>query len=118
VTPIVEVTMDCANAATLGRFWQAALGYAARESPDGVAWLYDPAGQAPFLCLLEVPEPKTTKNRLHFDLNVSGDGTDEEKSQRIAADVERLRAAGASVLKQYADHVTMADPEGNEFDVC
>jgi hypothetical protein len=116
---IVELTMDCANAAALAEFWKAAVGYAAHESPAGVAWLYDPSGKAPSLCLLEVPEPKIAKNRLHIDLAVSGDGPDEENWQRITDEVGRLRAAGASMLKEYAGHhVTMADPEGNEFDLC
>jgi predicted enzyme related to lactoylglutathione lyase len=38
----------------------------------------------------------------------------------VTAAVERLRAAGATVLGEVAqdgtpDHVVMADPEGNEF---
>lgn len=51
------------------------------EDDDGMraAWLYDPRGIAPSLCLLEVPEPKTVKNRLHFDLVVSRKGRPEEQ---------------------------------------
>jgi Glyoxalase-like domain len=66
-----------------------------------------------------VSAPKTAKNRLHMDLNVAGEGTPEEQWQRIAGEVERLQALGASILMEYAGHhVTMADPEGNEFDLC
>ena len=85
----------------------------------GFAWLHDPRGTGPHLCLLEVPEPKTVKNRMHLDLAVSGEGSPDEQRQRVTREVERLRALGASVLTKYdGHHVTMADPEGNEFDVC
>ncbi|MEW2443524.1 VOC family protein [Micromonospora marina] len=60
-----------------------------------------------------VPEPKRGKNRLHVDLHVGPEGR--------AAEVKRLTALGATVLAEVADrgseHTTMADPEGNEFDV-
>ncbi|MEY9212297.1 VOC family protein [Thermobifida halotolerans] len=60
-----------------------------------------------------VPEGKQVKNRLHIDLRVG--------PERRDAEVERLRGLGATVLRVVQDrgshHVTMADPEGNEFDV-
>ncbi|MFD7134723.1 VOC family protein [Streptomyces sp. NPDC059894] len=63
------------------------------------------------LLFQRVPEAKTGKNRLHLDLH-PGDG-------RRAAEVERLTALGASVLREVRDPsgewVVMADPEGNEF---
>lgn len=123
VAPTVEVTLDCADAPTLAAFWAIALGYV-DISPDqaadrGYAWLHDPRGVGPPLCLLEVPEPKTVKNRMHLDLAVSGEGPETQRWQRIVDEAARLHAAGASVLTEYAGHhITMADPEGNEFDVC
>ena len=58
-----------------------------------------------------VPEPKSGKNRLHLDLH-PGEG-------RRAAEVERLGALGATVLRDVREPsgawVVMADPEGNEF---
>ncbi|MEU4679620.1 VOC family protein [Micromonospora sp. NPDC023737] len=60
-----------------------------------------------------VPEPKRTKNRLHIDLHAGP--ADREVT------VKRLTALGASVLREVDEygsrHTTMADPEGNEFDV-
>src|SRR5690606_24151033 len=63
---------------------------------------------------IEVPEAKTVKNRLHFDLRPT-DRTQQEE-------VDRLVGVGATVLAdrrgQYGPGtgwVTMADPEGNEF---
>jgi hypothetical protein len=53
-----------------------------------------------------VPEPKTAKNRLHFDLRPLTSRADE---------VERLKGLGASVVREFASHTVMQDPEGNEF---
>jgi hypothetical protein len=71
------------------------------------------------LSLLRVPEPKSAKNRLHLDLRVAGTGSPEERWARITQEVDRLSAAGATVLRPDPDHhVVMADPEGNEFCVA
>lgn len=53
-----------------------------------------------------VPEPKTAKNRMHFDLRAPGPLQDE---------VRRLTDLGAKVSKDGTDLVVMTDPEGNEF---
>jgi hypothetical protein len=133
-----DLTMDCANATRLAAFWKLALGYedepppapfATRwewlqaadpeAGPDDGAWLRDPDGVGPRLSLLRVPEPKSAKNRLHLDLRVAGTGSPEERWARITREVERLTAAGATVLRPDPDHhVVMADPEGNEFCVA
>lgn len=143
-----QVVVDCRDPNRLAAFWAAALGYlvednaalisrllAARAVPaqatmdiDGrLAWRElaairhpdDPvqpdtgAGLGRRLLFQVVPEPKSVKNRLHLDLRVGGD--------RQAAEVARLEALGARVLRHVDDrgsrHVTMADPEGNDFDV-
>ncbi len=110
----VDLTLDCANPEVLAEFWKTAVGYvdepppapfttrdewfaqfAADEDDDdgmGAAWLHDPNGVAPRLCLLQVPEPKAAKNRLYFDLRVSGDGTPEQKWSRVTHEVARLSA--------------------------
>ena len=53
-----------------------------------------------------VPEPKSAKNRLHFDLRPVG---------TLENEVRRLTDLGASVVGQSVDHAVMRDPEGNEF---
>jgi catechol 2,3-dioxygenase-like lactoylglutathione lyase family enzyme len=102
----IDLTLDCAEVAKLAEFWKLALGY--------------PAGAGPRLSLLEVPEPKTAKNRLHIDIRVADRRrSPAEQWATITAEVARLTAAGATVLTQDGQHhVVMADPEGNEFCVA
>jgi hypothetical protein len=135
----VDLTLDCGNATRLAEFWKLALGYEDEpppapfrtraewlahhgdpgDTPDDGAWLRDPSGVGPRLCILRVPEPKVTKNRLHLDVRVAGTGTPEQRWARVVAHVARLTEAGGSVLHEFAGHhVVMADPEGNEFCVC
>ncbi|GAA3065054.1 VOC family protein [Actinokineospora globicatena] len=130
----VDLTLDCADATRLAQFYKTALGYEDEPPPapyatraewlaqfgeedtgDG-AWLHDPNGVAPRLCLLRVPEPKTAKNRLHMDVRVAGTGTPEQRWARIVAAAERYVAAGATVLGEFeGHHIVLADPEGNEL---
>lgn len=60
-----------------------------------------------------VPEPKRGKNRLHIDLHIG--------AETRAAEIKRLEGLGATLQAQVEANggrwVTMADPEGNEFDV-
>jgi hypothetical protein len=144
VTTRWTVTFDCAQPAKLAQFWALALGYVERPAPDGFpsweewlvqqgvpeqewddgAYLSDPEGKGPTLSFLKVPEPKLAKNRMHIDIQAGG-GRDavpwEERWPRVTAHVERLIAAGGTVLGEVPgedgrpDHVTMVDPEGNEF---
>jgi catechol 2,3-dioxygenase-like lactoylglutathione lyase family enzyme len=106
---LTHVTFDCADAAATAAFWSAALG---RPIDDGASPEYATlAGGAPGWMFIRVPEPKSTKNRVHPDLT-----TDD-----LEGELTRLKDLGATHL---ADHdedgtrwATLADPEGNEFDV-
>jgi hypothetical protein len=134
-----DLTFDCADARLLAEFWKTALGYVDEPPPapfptraewlasfgpladdegDG-AWLCDPAGVGPRLSILEVPEPKTAKNRLHIDIRVAGHGSAEERWARVRAEARRLAEAGAGILAEdVGHHIVLADPEGNEFCVA
>jgi Glyoxalase-like domain len=136
----IGLTFNCASPTRLAEFWKLALGYEDMPPPapfttrdewlrsldlpeaeleEDAAWLHDPAGLGPTLSLLQVPEPKVAKNRLHLDVCVTGQGTSEDQWRKITQAVERLAAAGATSLREdTGHHVVMADPEGNEFCVC
>jgi hypothetical protein len=111
---VLQLTIDCADAAAQANFWSAALG---RPVSPGATIeraridATDPATTGPRLSFVQVPEGKTVKNRLHLDL-----GTTDP-----AAEAERLLALGATRLwdveKGELRWTTFADPEGNEFDV-
>jgi hypothetical protein len=104
---IKTVTWDCADALVLARFWAAALGSDVDEDSTQAKAYVEAAGWgAPNMWFNQVPEPKTAKNRLHFDLRAPAD---------MAAEVARLETLGATVIRRDAAITGMRDPEGNEF---
>ena len=132
----IDLTFDCADAPVMASFWKLALGYVDESAPapfesrgawleshgvpeeewDTGAWLCDPDGIGPRLSILAVPEGKVAKNRLHMDVRVTSEGSQEERWERLMALVGALVDAGGRVLDTFAHHhVVMADPEGNEF---
>jgi hypothetical protein len=137
----LQVVFDANDPARLAEFWALALDYIAQPPPKGFdSWddwaramhipeenwgdaraLVDPDGVGPRIFFQRVPEPKTAKNRVHLDVNAGGGhGTPlDERRRRVDAAVDRLVAAGASVLgpmEQRGEYwVVLSDPEGNEF---
>jgi Glyoxalase-like domain len=100
---IKSVSFDCADALLLARFWAAALGSDVdEESTADKAFVEAPGWGGPNIWFTAVPEPKTAKNRMHFDLRAPGGIPDE---------VRRLTRLGASVLREGTDLVVLADPE-------
>lgn len=64
-------------------------------------------GGLPRLIFKLVPEDKRAKNRVHLDVSTNDP----------AAEVDRLKALGATVQAEHEQWTTMQDPDGNEFDV-
>jgi catechol 2,3-dioxygenase-like lactoylglutathione lyase family enzyme len=107
---IGSVVIDCNDFDAMSAFWREALGYVPREpAEDGWVVLRDPDGTGVSVSLQQVPEPRTGKNRLHFDLY-----TDDQEGE-----VERLLAIGATRHPRTPgpdeDFVVLEDPEGNLF---
>lgn len=106
-TYIKSVTFDCQDALVVARFWAAALGGELDEdATSDKAFVEAPGWGAPNLWFQRVPEPRTAKLRMHFDLRAP-DG--------VPAEVQRLEALGATVAWTHGDLIVMRDPEGNEF---
>ena len=116
VSRISHTTIDCQDAYALSEWWKRVIGYA--DVPDDPnapghveCMILDPASGHRLL-FIEVPETRSVKNRLHFDL-VPTDATRDEE-------VERVRGLGAEQLVDLrrpdgTGWVVLADPEGNEF---
>jgi catechol 2,3-dioxygenase-like lactoylglutathione lyase family enzyme len=110
--PNVDIVIDCTDVETLLEFWTRALGYRTAESTHDFALLLPENRAHPPVVLQRVPEPKTAKTRVHFDLRV-----DDVKAK--ATELEALGARRIDVGQPAgADFIPMADPEGNEFCVC
>jgi predicted enzyme related to lactoylglutathione lyase len=104
---IKAVTWDCADALRLASFWAAVLGTDVDEDSTPERAFVEASGWGgPNMWFNRVPESKSAKNRLHFDLRPVGTIDDE---------VRRLTDIGASVDTRFENHVVMRDPEGNEF---
>ena len=110
----IGLVLDCADPGRLATFWSDALGYATVGEAGNYVMLIDPDDERPKLLLQAVEEAKTTKNRMHLDIETSD----------VDGEVTRLEGIGARRLEPGArsEHgsrwVIMADPEGNEFCVC
>jgi glyoxalase superfamily protein len=104
---IKSVTFDCAEPLVVAAFWAAALGSNVDEDATADRAYVEAAGWGgPNMWFVRVPEGKTAKNRIHFDLRAPGP---------IEAEVARLVALGASVIRRAPDIIGLVDPEGNEF---
>jgi hypothetical protein len=101
-----DLCLDATDHQALADWWCDVLGYVRRQpdrdTADPVA-IEDPTGSGPLLWVIPVPEPKTTKNRMHLD---------------VFGDADELVTAGATLLRRRDDDISwdvLADPEGNEF---
>ena len=104
------VTIDAHDPGALARWWAEALDYRIGGEEADEIWI-EPAGGAAgaTLLFLQVPDDKTVKNRIHFDLRP--DDRD--------AEVARLESMGARRIDigQTGEEtwVVLADPECNEL---
>lgn len=103
--PRLEVGIDCTDPTTLLPWYAAALRYVEH---DGA--LVDPDGTGPGVWFQVVPEPKTTKNRVHLDLYLP--------RHEAAARRDLLVARGGRLLAEFETFWVLADPEGNELCIC
>ena len=115
---VAHTSVDCANAYELSEWWKRVLGYVDMDGdpnlPGHEECMIRDAESDHQVLFIEVPEGKSEKNRLHFDLRPREITQDEE--------VERLLGIGATQVWDLrgvhgpgTGWVTLADPEGNEF---
>ncbi|MEX1280285.1 MAG: VOC family protein [Acidimicrobiia bacterium] len=108
---VTTIMHDTADLDRVAAFWTRVLGLGIAYQDDRYVYLDQLSPNGPRLAFQLVPESKSTKNRLHLDLQVPD----------RSAFVELVETLGGSVL--VADHregefppwTVLADPEGNEF---
>ncbi len=106
-----SIVIDCDDFPKMLRFWQEALHYS-QKYPASDDWviLRDPRGAGPNVSLSRSSEGHLEEYRMHLDL-YSGDAEGE---------VRRLIGLGAKMVsprQEGRDFATLADPDGNLFDV-
>lgn len=112
--PSIGLVLDCADPEKLAEFWAPALGYVSLGTFGSYVALLPDGRPGPKLLLQRVDEPKSVKNRMHFDIEVPD----------IETEADRLVALGATRVSEVPcrEHVStwllLTDPEGNEFCVC
>ena len=111
-----NVVFDCTDAAALATFWADVLSSEVDADGNQFFATVNRSAGGPTLMFVQVPEPRSGKNRLHLDLGAPEGGR--------AAEVARLVGLGATVLGERGGDAeglvwtTLTDPEGNEFCVA
>jgi hypothetical protein len=108
---LAAVVVDVVDAAAAAAFWSFATAWPVVDHGPGWARLAAPSGALVDLDLLEVPEPKTVKNRLHLDV---APYEDEDQDQAVA-ELLALGARHLDIGQGEQTWVVLADPEGHEF---
>ena len=108
---LAVIAIDAIQPKVVADFWCAVLGWHVVEEDGDLISIAPQDKSRPSIDVIAVPEGKTIKNRLHFDLRADGVST--------AVELQRLLGLGAwrTDVGQGPDvsWVVLADPEGNEF---
>jgi hypothetical protein len=96
-----ELVVDSVDGHRIARWWAESFGVPVSNEGQSWSWIEHVPGM-PFDSIVfdSVPEAKTVKNRVHWD---------------VYGDVGDFTARGATVLAELPRWTVLADPEGNEF---
>jgi hypothetical protein len=96
-----ELVLDTSNVEAQARWWGGVFGVEPGHGDKPYWWINEVPG-LPFESIVfdPVPEPRTVKNRMHWDIH---------------GDVDDLVSRGATHLWDQPHWTVLADPEGNEF---
>jgi len=103
---LYEIVVDARDGHEIAAWWAEVLGATVQDSTgdEAFSWFEDAPGMPFEMVFGDVPEPKTVKNRIHWDVDTE--------------DVQLLVDRGATVLRERDEEIgwtVLADPEGNEF---
>jgi predicted enzyme related to lactoylglutathione lyase len=106
-----EIVVDCTDPRRLAEFWQALVGgnIDQRTATNNWCMLVDCVGLRQ-LGFQRVPEPKSTKNRVHLDVDVDDLVVSTERAVALGA-----VKVGGIVSEPPGGFQVMLDLEGNEF---
>ena len=109
---IANLTVDCSgDASALAGFYAQLLGKSVDEGASPYFATVGRGKEVPVLMFIRVPDRTPGKNSVHLDLH----------SEDISAAVERAVSLGAKHVNDFDEYgakwTTLADPEGNLFDV-
>ncbi len=107
---LLEIAIDTMDRSVILPFWRAVLGYADQSGADDA--VIDPLGQGPSIWFQQLDEPRTQRNRIHFDIAVPHDEAE--------ARIEAALAAGGHLVSDAEARAfwILADADGNEVCVC
>jgi len=115
VGSLMFITIDCADPVALATFWAQVLGTEVDTAMDDGRFVFLKGGESlPVVCFQRVPEARAGKSRIHLDLSV----------RDLAAATKRVLEMGGTwphEVERVLDGFTwrtLADPEGNEFDLA
>lgn len=107
-----EICVDVVDPAPVAAFWSAFLGYSTTDDPND-RWVHlEPPAGLPVINLQRVPEAKTLKNRLHFDVYVDEPQEWIDRAKEFGATEQRLHDSPDDWF------MVLHDPGGNEFCIC
>ncbi|MGY2063792.1 VOC family protein [Nocardia gipuzkoensis] len=107
-----NITFDCDNATALAEFWSRLLDRPIDPEGNQYFATIGRGGDAPTLMFIAVPDRNPGKNVVHLDL--SAPDWHEQIERAISLGAERIGDFDEYGLKW----VTLADPEGNLFDIA
>ncbi|MFE3001140.1 VOC family protein [Nocardia sp. NPDC059246] len=107
-----NVVFDCHDAAALAGFYAQLLDRPVDEGANEHFATIDNAAATPTFMFVQVPDKNPGKNVVHVDLTAGS---------ALPTEVERAVALGAKHLADFDEYgvkwATLADPEGNLFDI-
>ncbi|MEJ5914920.1 VOC family protein [Pseudokineococcus sp. 1T1Z-3] len=104
-----QLVIDARDPRVLVRFWAEVLGGEPVDRARG--WSHVAVPGSLRLAFQPDPEGKSSRNRLHLDLEVD----DIEAAVEQAVELGALRVVGGTVTGETGSFHVMQDPKGNEF---
>ena len=87
-TSLLAIVVDCRDSLSQAKYWATVLGHQVSERNAGEYEVSDSSRGGTPLYFMNVPEPKTLKNRLH--VHITTDGSLEDEVARLVSMGEPL----------------------------